>query len=196
MATLPSQSLSQLFTEARTFSHWLPQPVADATLHEVYDLMKMGPTSANLCPARIIFVRSGADKERLVACLSPTNVDKVRAAPVTAIIAFDTKFYDQITTLYPQSPQYRDAFLKDQALAASTAFRNGSLQGAYLIMAARAVGLDCGPMSGFDNAKVDSAFLSGTAWSSNFLCNLGHGDRSRLSPRLPRLGFDVACRIV
>lgn len=194
-AALPPDALAQLFTEARSFSHWTPQPVDDQQLHALYELMKLGPTSANLCPARVVFVRSAEAKERLLPCLAPGNVEKVRTAPVTAIVAMDEKFYDQVPILAPRSPQYRAYFANDPQLAAATAFRNSSLQGAYLMLAARALGLDCGPMSGFDNAKVDAAFLADTTWKSNFICAIGHGDRSRLHPRQPRLGFDEACRI-
>jgi nitroreductase len=194
-AALPTDALAQLFTEARSFSYWTPQPVDDQQLHALYELMKFGPTSANLCPARLVFVRSAEAKERLLPCLAPGNVEKVRTAPVTAIIAMDEQFYDQVPILAPRAPQYRATFANDPQLAAATAFRNSSLQGAYLMLAARALGLDCGPMSGFDNAKVDAAFLADTTWKSNFICALGHGDRSRLHPRQPRLGFDEACRI-
>lgn len=192
---LSPAAIAQLFTEARTFRAWTAQPVDEQQLRAIYELMKMGPTSSNLCPARLVFVRSPAAKEKLLPCLAPENVEKVKAAPVTAIIAMDAKFYDQTAKLFPQAPHYREAFAKDPVLAEATAFRNSSLQGAYFILAARALGLDCGPMSGFDNAKVDAAFLAGTAWKSNFICNIGYGDRSRLHPRLPRLSFDEACQV-
>jgi nitroreductase len=194
--TISKEAARQLFTEARTFVAWLPKPVEDDTLRALYDLMKWGPTSANTTPARFVFVRSAAEKEKLIACLAPGNVDKVRAAPVTAIIAWDERFYDLIPRLFPVMPQMKDLFTSDKALAEATAFRNGSLQGGYFILAARAVGLDCGPMSGFDNAKVDEAFFKGTSWKSNFLCNLGYGDATKLYPRGPRLGFAEACKII
>jgi 3-hydroxypropanoate dehydrogenase len=192
---LSEDAVAQLFTEARSFTSWTEKPVDDQTLHEIYDLMKMGPTSANLSPARLIFVRSPEAKTKLLACVSPANVEKVRSAPVTAIVAMDERFYDQIGKLLPQAPQYRDYFANDKLLSESTAFRNSSLQGAYFMLAARAMGLDCGPMSGFDNAKLDAAFLADTTWKSNFICNLGYGDRSHLHPRLPRLSFEEACQI-
>jgi nitroreductase len=196
MSTISNESIRQLFTEARTFAGWLPKDVSDQTLREVYDLMKWGPTSANCCPARIVFVKSGPAKEKLIACLAAGNIDKVKAAPVTAIIAADQKFYDLLPRLFPHAPSMRDYFASDKAVAESTAFRNSSLQGAYFIMAARALGLDCGPMSGFDNRKLDETFFAGTSWRSNFICNLGCGDRTKLHPRSPRLAFDEACKIL
>lgn len=196
MNPISSEAMGQLFTEARTFPAWLPKGVSDQTLREIYDLMKWGPTSANCCPARIVFVRSGPEKENLISCLAAGNVDKVKAAPVTAIVAADALFYDQIPKLFPAAAQFREHFASDKTLAETTAFRNSSLQGAYFILAARAVGLDCGPMSGFDNQRLDDVFFAGTAWKSNFICNLGHGDRSKLYPRSPRLAFEEACRIV
>ncbi len=196
MNLISPEAMGQLFTGARTFHAWLPKDVSDQTLREIYDLMKWGPTSANSCPARFVFVRSGPQKEKLIGCLSPGNVDKVKAAPVTAIIAMDELIYDQISKLFPAAPQFREIFAGDKTLAASTAFRNSSLQGAYFLLAARAVGLDCGPMSGFDNKRLDESFFAGTSWKSNFICNLGYGDRSKLYPRSPRLSFEEACRIV
>jgi 3-hydroxypropanoate dehydrogenase len=195
MPTIPNEVAKQLFTEARSFNAWLPRKVEGKTLRALYDLMKWGPTSANTCPARFVFVRSEKAKEPLIACLAPFNVEKTKAAPVTAIVAWDERFYEQVPKLFPHASQYKDAFASDQTLAEATAFRGGSLQGAYFIIAARAVGLDCGPMSGFDNAKLDEAFFKGTSWKSNFLCNLGYGDATKLLPRLPRLEFDEACKI-
>jgi 3-hydroxypropanoate dehydrogenase len=189
------ETIRQLFTEARTHSAWLDKPVSDAVLHEIYDLMKYGPTSANTCPARIVFVKSKEAKEKLRPCLATQNVDKTMAAPVTAIIAMDMVFYDKLPELFPHT-NARSWFSGNTALIESTAFRNGSLQGGYFILAARTVGLDCGPMSGFDNAKLDAAFFAGTTWMSNFLCNLGYGDASKLHPRNPRLTFDEACKIL
>jgi 3-hydroxypropanoate dehydrogenase len=191
---LPSSATDQLFTAARTHKTWQPTPVSDATLHELYDLCKWGPTSANCLPMRVIFVRSAEAKEKLIPCLSGGNVAQVKAAPVTAIVSFDEKFYDLLPRLFP-AMDAKPMFVNNAGLAAATAMRNGSLQGAYLILAARALGLDAGPMSGFDNAKVDAAFFAGTTWKSNFLCNLGYGDPSGLFPRGPRLTFEEACEI-
>jgi 3-hydroxypropanoate dehydrogenase len=196
MPSLSTQALGQLFTEARTHRSWLSEPIADDTLRALYDLLKWGPTSSNTCPARFLFIKSAAEKERLLPCLAPGNVKKVQAAPVTVIVANDAKFYEQLAKLSPRSTAYRDMLAADAALADETAFRNGTLQGGYLILAARALGLDCGPMSGFDNAQVDEIFFKGTTWKSNFLCNLGHGDASKLHPREPRLEFAEACRII
>jgi nitroreductase len=196
MNAIAPEALAQLFTEARTFPGWLPKEVSDQTLREVYDLLKWGPTSANCCPARIVFVKPGPEKEKLITCLAEGNVEKVKAAPVTAIVATDEKFYEQIPKLFPPAPQFRDIFGSNKALAETTAFRNGTLQGAYMILAARALGLDCGPMSGFDNQKLDAAFFAGSTWKSNFICSLGYGDRGKLHPRSPRLSFDEACKIV
>jgi nitroreductase len=196
MSSISPDALAQLFTEGRTFHDWLPRPVEDSTLRAVYDLMKMGPTSANSCPARIVFVQTPAGKEKLLPCVVPQNADAVKRAPGTAIIAMDDKFYDLMPKLIPPAPFYRDLFASNKELAESTKFRNSSLQGAYFILAARALGLDCGPMSGFDNKKMDDTFFAGTAWKSNFICNIGYGDRTKLRPRLPRLAFEEACKVV
>jgi nitroreductase len=193
---MSEDAIKQLFTEARTYPGWLPEPVSDEALHAVYDLMKWGPTSANLSPARILFVKSPEAKEKLFPCLMPLNVDKVKAAPVTAIIAHDVEYYELIPQLFPHGTGFLPAFRENQGFRETTGLRNGSLQGAYFIMAARAVGLDCGPMSGFDNAKLDEVFFAGTKWKSNFICNIGHGDKQSLFPRLPRLSFEEACRII
>jgi 3-hydroxypropanoate dehydrogenase len=195
MATLDDTALDQLFRTARTHNGWLPQTVTDDELRALYELMKWAPTSANCSPARIVFVRTREGKERLRPALSPGNLDKTMAAPVTAIIGYDLEFYEKLPQLFPHTDA-RAWFAGKPALIETTALRNGSLQGAYLILAARALGLDCGPMSGFDNAKVDAEFFAGTAVRSNFLCNLGHGDPAKLFARSPRLGFDDACRIV
>ena len=192
---IPGEALEQIFTKARTHSAWSAQPVSDELLKQIYDLMKWGPTSANSSPARIAFVKTKEAKEKLLPCLAPGNVEKTRSAPVTAIIAHDLEFYEKLPRLFPHTDA-RSWFVGNKPLIDSTAFRNGSLQGAYLIIAARALGLDCGPMSGFDNAKVDAAFFEGTTWKSNFLCNLGFGDPSALHPRAPRLEFNEACRIL
>jgi 3-hydroxypropanoate dehydrogenase len=191
---ISQESISQLFTGARTHHAWKDWPVPDGLLHEIYDLTKWGPTSANCSPIRIVFVKSKSEKEKLVPALAGSNVEQVRAAPVTAIIAYDEKFYDQLPTLFPAFDA-RSMFASNASLSEQTAFRNGSLQGAYFILAARALGLDAGPMSGFDNAKVDQAFLEKTSWKSNFLCNIGYGDPAKLHPRGPRLSFDQACII-
>ena len=198
MSAISNDALKVLFTEARTQQAWLPKEVSDQTLRELYDLMKWGPTSANMNPARIAFVKNGPNKEKLLGALSPMNVEKVKTAPVTAIIAFDEKFYDFIPQLLPipNAATYRDMFAGNKPLSEETALRNSSIQGGYFILAARALGLDCGPLSGFDNQKMDEAFFSGTSWKSNFICNLGYGDLSKLHPRGPRLSFEEACRIV
>jgi 3-hydroxypropanoate dehydrogenase len=203
-------ALDTLFREARTFAKWQPKPVADQTLCDLYDLLKWGPTSANSSPARFAFLRSKEAKERLRPALSAGNVEKTMSAPVTVIVAFDMRFYEQLPKLFPQSPSMKQLFENNPQLVEVTAQRNSTLQGAYLIMAARALGLDCGPMSGFDNAKVDEEFFaSGKPGfgsdeeffpdghvKSNFLCNLGYGDPSTLFPRLPRLPFNEACSVL
>jgi 3-hydroxypropanoate dehydrogenase len=165
-------------------------------LRELYDLTKWGPTSANCCPARILFLRTPEAKQRLLPALAPGNVDKTMQAPVTAVVAYDLKFYDQLPKLSPHNPKVREEFAKSPEFAQTTAFRNGSLQGGYFILAARAMGLDCGPMSGFDNAKLDAEFFRAGNVKSNFLCNLGYGDPSKLNPRGPRLDFDEACQLL
>lgn len=192
---LDAAALDLLFLQARTHSAWLPQPVTDEQLQQLYNLMKFGPTSANCSPARIVFVKSTAEKERLVACMSTGNKEKTRAAPVTAIIGMDLRFADKLPQLYPHTDA-RPWFEGTPEWIEATALRNASLQGGYFILAARSLGLDCGPMSGFDADKVDVAFFAGTSIKANFVCNLGHGDRTRLHPRSPRLAFDEACRIV
>jgi 3-hydroxypropanoate dehydrogenase len=191
---IPIMSIQQLFTAARTHHAWQDRDIADGLLHEIYDLAKWGPTSANSLPMRIVFVKSNSAKEKLIPALAGSNVEQVRAAPVTAIVAYDQKFYDQLPTLFPAFDA-RSLFASNPSLSEQTAFRNGSLQGAYFILAARALGLDTGPMSGFDNAKVDQAFFENSSWKSNFLCNIGYGDAAKLHPRGPRLGFDQACII-
>ncbi|MBI3541866.1 MAG: malonic semialdehyde reductase [Deltaproteobacteria bacterium] len=194
MATLSKDALDQLFYKARTHSDWLDKPVSDETLRAIHDLMKWPPTSANCSPARIVFVKSKAAKEKLLACVSPGNLEKTKNAPVTAIIAEDMKFYDKLPKLFPHTDA-RSWFAGNEPLIEKTAFRNGTLQGAYLMLAARALGVDCGPMSGFDNAKLDAAFFAGTSVRSNFLCNLGYGNPEKLFPRSPRLDFEEACSI-
>jgi 3-hydroxypropanoate dehydrogenase len=192
---ISSDALDQLFREARTHSAWLPKRVPVETLHEVYELARMGPTSANSSPARFVFLLSEAAKARLLPALAPPNVEKTKAAPVTVIVAWDTEFYERLPQLFPHADM-RSYFVGNQSLIDETAFRNSTLQGGYFILAARAVGLDCGPMSGFDPAKVNAEFFPQGKWKANFLCNLGYGDRSKLFPRNPRLEFDEASRVL
>ena len=184
----------QLFDTARTQNGFTADPVSDAQLRQLYDLMKWAPTSANSSPARIIFVRTPAAREKLVACVSPGNVEKTTSAPVVAIIGTDYAFYEKLPHLFPHADA-KSWFVGNQPMIDATAFRNSSIQGGYFILAARALGLDCGAMSGFDAAKVDAAFWAGTSVKTNFICNLGHGDASKLFSRSPRLSFDEACRI-
>ena len=192
---LDDRSLDIIFREAHTHSVWLDKPVDDALLHHVYDLMKWAPTSANCSPARIVFVRSAAAKQRLLPAMAPGNVEKTRTAPVTAIIAHDTEFHEKLPKLFLQADA-RSWFAGNPALIDTTAFRNGTLQGAYLIIAARSLGLDAGPMSGFDNAKVDQEFFPDGKVKSNFMVNLGYGDHTKLFPRNPRLSFSDAAQIL
>ncbi len=181
-----------LFRTARTHNAWGAQPVADDEIRAVYELMKWGPTSANSSPARFVFVRTQQGREKLRPALSAGNLDKTMTAPVVAIVAYDPQFYDQLPRLFPHADA-RSWFAGNDELAEQTAFRNSTLQGAYFMVAARALGLDCGPMSGFDRGKVDQAFFAYSGWKSNFLINLGHGDESGLFDRSPRLAFDEAC---
>lgn len=192
---LNDAGMALLFRDARTHSAWREDPVGDVLLQAIYDLAKMAPTSANCSPLRLVFVRSPEAKARLRPALDAGNVDKTMAAPVTAIIGYDLRFYDHLPVLFPQADA-RSWFAGNEEKIQDTAFRNGSLQGAYFILAARALGLDCGPMSGFDQAKVDREFFSGSQIKANFLCNLGFGDAGKLHPRAPRLEFDQACQIV
>ncbi|HEX5362966.1 MAG TPA: malonic semialdehyde reductase [Gallionella sp.] len=192
---LDDSGLDLIFRAARTHSVWQDKPVGDALLRQVYDLMKWAPTSANCSPARIVFVRSAQAKQRLLPAIAPGNEEKTRTAPVTAIVAQDYEFYEKLPTLFPHADA-RSWFAGNQPVIDTTAFRNGTLQGAYLILAARALGLDAGPMSGFDNEKVDREFFAGTKIKSNFLINLGYGDASKLYPRSPRLDFDEAAQIL
>jgi 3-hydroxypropanoate dehydrogenase len=192
---LGGTALDTLFREARSYNRWTADPISDATLHELYDVLKFGPTSANTSPARFVFVKSAEQKSRLVECVSAGNAAKVQQAPVTVIIDMDQRFFDKLPVLFPHNPDAVNWF-NDPAHAQMTMMRNGTLQGAYLILAARALGLDCGPMSGFDNAKVDAAFFAGTTHKSNFVCALGTGTTELLFPRSPRLEFDEACKIV
>lgn len=193
---LSEATFDQLFRTARTFNAWLPKDVSDEQLHQLYELAKFGPTSANSSPMRVVFVKSAEGKAKLEPFLAEGNHDKTMAAPVVAIIATDHEFYEQLPKLFPHADA-RSWFAGNQPLIDTTAFRNGTLQGAYVMLAARAIGLDCGPMSGFDNAGVDEAFFAGSAVKSNFLINIGYGDAGRdLFPRSPRLTFDEACSIV
>ena len=190
--SLDAAGLDLLFREAHTHNKFRDTPVSDETLRELYDLLKFGPTSANSSPARFVFIRAKEGKEKLRPALSAGNEAKTMAAPVTAIVAYDPKFFEQLPRLFPHNPDAISWFSGNDSLAATTAFRNGTLQGAYLIIAARALGLDTGPMLGFDNATVDAAFFAANGWRSNFLVNLGHGDPAGVHPRSPRLPFDEA----
>jgi 3-hydroxypropanoate dehydrogenase len=192
---ISDQVLDQLFREARTHSAWLPKAVPVEILKEIYELARMGPTSANSSPGRFLFITSAEAKERLVPALAPGNVEKTKLAPVTVIIAHDTEFHENLPRLFPHADM-RSYFVGNNALIEETAFRNSSLQGAYLMLAARALGLDCGPMSGFDPAKVNAEFFADGKWKANFLCNLGYGDHSKLFPRSPRLDFEEACKVL
>ncbi len=183
--TIDQSALDALLTNARSHNKWTDRPVTDAQIHEIYDILKYGPTSANSSPARFLFLHSKEAKERLAPALSSGNLEKTLSAPVVAIIAYDPRFYEKLPQLFPHNPDARSWFTSNEGLAATTAFRNGTLQGAYLIMAARAIGLDTGPMSGFDNAKVDEIFLQDRGWRSNFLVNIGYGDPSGVFARSP-----------
>lgn len=192
---LSEQALEQLFTNARTMNGWRDVPVTDEQIKALYDLVKMAPTSANCCPARFYFVKSDAAKKKLRPHLMEGNIEKVMQAPVTVIIANDMNFADHLGKLFPHSPDAKSWFA-DVAVAEETAFRNATLQGGYLIMAARSLGLDCGPMSGFDKAGVDTAFFTGTSYKSNFICSLGYGEPKSVFPRSPRFDFDEAAKIL
>lgn len=191
---IDQKSLDVLFNAARSHSHWLDTPVDDALLAQAFDLAKMGPTAANCQPLRVVFVKSKEAKEKLKPCLAEGNVEKTMSAPVTAIFGMDMAFYEQLPKFFPHTDA-KSWYVGNQPLIEATAFRNGSLQAAYFMLAARAVGLDCGPMSGFDNAKVDAAFFAGTQVKSNFICALGYGDASKLYPRSPRPEFSEFCKI-
>jgi 3-hydroxypropanoate dehydrogenase len=191
---LDDHALDVLFREARTFNAWQERDVSDALLQAVYELAKMGPTAANSQPMRVVFVKSPEAKEKLKAHLDAGNVDKTMSAPVTAIVAFDVEFYEKMPEVFPHAPTAINWF-KGQDNTTHLQ-RNSSLEGAYLMLAARSLGLDCGPMSGFNNAGVDAEFFAGTNWKSNFIFNIGYGDKTKLFPRLPRLAFDDAAKIV
>lgn len=196
MAQLDGKGRDLLFLEARTHNGWIDRPLADDTLRELYDLLRWGPTAQNSCPARFVFVTSKEAKEKLKPALSEGNVEKTMAAPATAIVAYDLRFFEKMETLVPHNPKAGERFAGKPELAAAQAAMNGTLQGGYFILAARAVGLDCGPMAGFSKEKVDAAFFPEGRWKSNFLCNLGYGDPAKLRPRAPRLAFDEACSIL
>lgn len=193
---LSDKDLDLIFRHARSFSTWTDQPVSEVTLQAVYDLMRWGPTSANCSPARLVFLASDEAKEWIKPHLAPGNVEKVMTAPVTAIIASDSKFYDRIPELLPHNPDARNWFSGNEALAAETAFRNSTLQGGYFLIAARALGLDCGPLSGFEPDGVNAEFFPEGQIKVNFLCALGYGKPEDLFPRSPRLSFDDACEII
>ena len=187
--------IEQLFDDARTHNGFLPTPVPEAALRELYDHMRWAPTASNTNPLRICFVTSSEAKARLLPCMDPGNVEKTRSAPVTAILGMDLAFHDKLPFLFPHVADARGWFAGKPEKIRTAALRNASLQGGYFILAARALGLDCGPMGGFDTARVDAEFWAGTEVTTNFICNLGHGDTARLRPRGPRLGFEEACRI-
>jgi 3-hydroxypropanoate dehydrogenase len=191
---LDAAALDRLFRAARTQNKWQDRPLPDAKLEELYELLKWGPTSANSSPARFVFVRTDEGKAKLKEALSAGNIEKTMTAPVTVIVAHDPKFYELLPKLFPHADA-RSWFVGNEALALATAYRNGTLQGGYLMLAARALGIDSGAMSGFDNAKVDAAFFADSGWKSNFLINLGYGDPAGVFERLPRLSFDEACRL-
>ncbi|XDA98727.1 malonic semialdehyde reductase [Sulfitobacter sp. LCG007] len=194
-AVLSEGGIARLFTEARSQNGWLDRSIPDETLLALWDVLKYGPTSANCSPGRFVFVKSAAAKEKLRPAISSGNLEKTMSAPVCAIIAWDPAFYDKLPELFPHTDA-RPWFTGSEKVAHETAFRNGTLMGGYLILAARALGLDAGPMSGFDAGMVEEAFLAGRGWKANFLCNLGYGDPSKVFERLPRLAFDDACTIV
>lgn len=185
----------QLFTAARTQNGYLDKPVGDDTLRQLYELLKFGPTAANSSPARFVFVRTPEAKARLLDCVNPGNVQKITEAPVTVIVGMDLEFYEQLPKLFPHTDA-RSWFAGKPEASHASAFRNSSLQGGYLILAARALGLDCGPMSGFNAEKMDAAFWAGTAVKTNFICTLGHGNPAKVLPRLPRLSFEDACQLL
>ncbi len=192
---ISTESLDQLFREARTHWVWRPEPVPIELLKEAYSLAALAPTSANSSPARFVFITTPEAKARLLPALAPGNVEKTKTAPVTVIIAYDLEFHERLPQLFP-ARDMRSVFAGNAALIQETAFRNGTLQGGYFILAARALGLDCGPMSGFDQQKVNAEFFPDGKWKANFLCNVGYGDSSKLFPRNPRLKFEEACLVL
>ena len=196
MAELDQEGRALLFTAARSHKAWLDRAVSEETLRALYDLLRWGPTSMNTCPARFVFLTGKEAKERLRPALAEGNVEKTMTAPVTAIAAYDLRFFEELGKLVPHNPDAGKRWADKPEAAESFAAMNATLQGAYFMMAARAVGLDCGPMGGFSKAKVDEAFFPEGRWKSNFLCNLGYGDADQLHPRAPRLDFDEACEIL
>ena len=194
--TVNDEGLDLLFRQARSQNAWQDAPISDTMVRAIYDLMKWGPTSANCSPARFLFLTSAEAKERLVPFVLGTNAEKTRTASTVAIIGYDLEFYERIPELFPHNPEARDWFSGDASVAETTAFRNGTLQGAYLMIAARALGFDCGPMSGFDNAGVDKEFFPNSSVRSNFICAIGQGDPSGVFERSPRLSFEDACQIL
>ena len=191
--TIDQGAIDALLLNARSQNKWTDRPVTDEQIEQIYDILKFGPTSANSSPARFVFLRTQEAKDRLAPALSNGNMEKTMTAPVVCIVAYDPRFYDKLPQLFPHNLDARNWFTSNEGLAATTAFRNGTLQGAYLMMAARAIGLDVGPMSGFDNAKVDEIFLQDRGWRSNFIVNIGYGDPAGLFDRSPRLSFGEAC---
>ena len=196
MSVFDLKNKNLIFQEARTHNDWLDKDISNDILMEIYDLMKWGPTSANCSPTRIIFVKSKASKDRLLRFVIESNLEKTKSAPVTAIIGYDINFHDHLPKLFPHNPDAQNWFNHSIDIAEETAFRNGSMQGAYFIIAARALGLDCGPMSGFDKEGVDNEFFRDTNIKSNFLCNLGYGDKTKLFERSPRFKFNEICEII
>ena len=195
MTALDASALDQLFRTARSHNGWKPDPLPENALRDLYELARFGPTAANTNPARFVFVTSAEAKEKLASVSSGNNQAKIKAAPATVIIGYDMDFPEHMDVLFPHAPGIKAVF-SDPAIAEQVAFRNGTLQGAYLILAARALGLDCGPMSGFDNGKVDALFFAGTKVKSNFICSIGYGDGTNMFDRLPRLSFEDACTVV
>ena len=196
MSVFDVKNKNLIFQEARTHNDWLDKDIPNDILMEIYDLMKWGPTSANCSPTRIIFVKSKASKDRLLPFVIESNLEKTKSDPVTAIIGYDINFHDHLPKLFPHNPDAQNWFNHSIDIAEETAFRNGSMQGAYFIIAARALGLDCGPMSGFDKEGVDNEFFRDTNIKSNFLCNLGYGDKTKLFERSPRFKFNEICEII
>lgn len=196
MSIIDINALRCLWSDARTYSTWQTSEISDELLHQLYELMKWGPTSANSSPLRIIFVKSKAEKDRLIPCMAAGNQEKTRLAPVTAILGMDMAFYEHLPRLFPHNPNMRTTFDGQPEKTYETALRNSSLQGGYFILAARALGLDCGPMSGFNPDAINKTFFNNTTIKANFICNLGYGDPSGLHPRGPRLDFDEACQII
>ena len=194
--TLDEKALDLILLKARTQNGWLPTPVSDDQLRAIFDIMKFGPTSANSCPARFLFVRTPEAKARLLPALSAGNMEKTKQAPVTAIIGYDPRFYELLPRLFPHRPEMKNPYEANAQLAETVAFRNGTLQGAYFMIAVRALGLDVGGMSGFDNKKVDDEFFPDGRIKSNFLCNIGQGDPSKVLQKLPRLDFEEACTLL